>query len=875
MYVAPTSRLLLAEDNPDDAELQLRELRRAGLRVAHKVVDSGEAFTDALRSFAPDVILSDFSMPQFDGMEALQLARQMAPDTPFIFVSATLGEEYAIRALKNGATDYVVKNNLARLPAAVERALVEAEMLRERRRTATELEIARERLKEREAGLSRAQALAKLAHVITGEGGAFESWSETLPQLIGVQSQRMPASTRHWLDLLHPEDRDIFRAKSIEASKTGARTDIEYRLRRAGGEWIHLRQVMEPLAAGNVPASSPRWFSTLQDVTEQKLAEAKISRLNRVYAVLSGINGLIVRVRDREGLYREACEIAVTAGEFKLAWIGIVDRRAKALKTVAVAGDSQGYVGLMPLKLDDDPPKGLAGHAVKERKPMIANDIENDARLLLRAEAVKRGFRSLVILPLIVSDEPVGVLALYADSVGFFDEAEMKLLVELAGDISFALKHIEKSEQLDYLAYYDALTGLANRTLFRERLAQYLNRGADGQGRLAVVIADLERFRTVNDSLGRQAGDALLTEVAERLRKSLGDPNRLARLGADHFAVVFPAVKSELDAGRMLIELSRACLKAPFHIAGTDLLMSSRAGIALFPEHGANADTLLGNAEAALQRAKDAGEPYLFFEQKMTQRVEETLGLETALRHALERNEFVLHYQPRIELKTRRIEGVEALIRWQSPQGLVPPAKFIGLLEETGLIAPVGTWALEHAVEQHQSWLREGLRAPRIAVNVSVVQLRQKDFVGGVQRAIERGARPPGVDLEITESMIMGDVEENIEKLRAVRELGVSVAIDDFGTGYSSLAYLAKLPVASLKIDRSFIITMLKDSNTMTLVSTVISLAHSLGLKVVAEGVDAEEQAEVLLRLGCDEMQGYLFSKPLPADLLLPMLHRA
>jgi PAS domain S-box-containing protein len=334
--VAPTSRLLVAEDNPHDAELELRELRRAGLRLAHKVVDSPEAFTSALRSFAPDIILSDFSMPQFDGMEALRLAREMAPDTPFIFVSATLGEEYAIRALKNGATDYVVKTNLARLPAAVERALAEAAVLRERRRTATELEIARERLKEREAGLSRAQAMAKLAHVITGEGGTFESWSETLPQLIGVQPHRMAASTRDWLDLLHPDDRHTFRAKSIEASETGARTDIEYRLRRADGQWIHLLQVMEPLAAeGKAPAGSLRWFSSLQDVTEQKRAEARISRLNRVHAVLSGINGLIVRVRDREELYREACEIAVYAGKFKLAWIGIVDRKAAAVKPVA------------------------------------------------------------------------------------------------------------------------------------------------------------------------------------------------------------------------------------------------------------------------------------------------------------------------------------------------------------------------------------------------------------------------------------------------------------------------------------------------------------------------------------------------------------
>src|SRR6266403_1704845 len=225
----PLLRLLLTEDNAADADLELRELKRAGLRIAHRVADTEQGFVSALREFCPDVILSDFSMPGFDGMAALALARDLAPDTPFIFVSGTLGEEYAIRALKNGATDYVVKSNLVRLSAAVERALAEAKLLRERRQTETELEIARERLQEREAGLRRAQIMAKLAHVITGLDGTFESWSDTLPGLIGMQPASMPRSTREWLDIMHPEDREALRAKSIEAGATGKRVEVEYR----------------------------------------------------------------------------------------------------------------------------------------------------------------------------------------------------------------------------------------------------------------------------------------------------------------------------------------------------------------------------------------------------------------------------------------------------------------------------------------------------------------------------------------------------------------------------------------------------------------------------------------------------------------------
>jgi EAL domain-containing protein (putative c-di-GMP-specific phosphodiesterase class I) len=284
---------------------------------------------------------------------------------------------------------------------------------------------------------------------------------------------------------------------------------------------------------------------------------------------------------------------------------------------------------------------------------------------------------------------------------------------------------------------------------------------------------------------------------------------------------------------------------------------------------------LFQNAEAALKKAKATGERYLFHTQQMTERIGEELALENKLRKALEKEEFVLHYQPKVDTSTRRIESVEALIRWQSPElGLVPPMEFIPLLEETGLILEVGAWALRRAVVDHRTWTERGLLAPRISVNVSAVQLRQRDFVATVEEAIRAGAIPPGIDLEITESLVMEDIDANVQKLEALRLLGLSIAVDDFGTGYSSLGYLAKLPVQTLKIDRSFIITMLKDSHTMTLVSTIISLAHSLNLKVVAEGVDAEEQAKVLKRLGCDQMQGYLFSKPIPGDQLEKLLAR-
>ena len=851
------------------------------------------------------------------------------------------------------------------------------------------------KLREREAGLRRAQVMAELAHVVTGPDGFFESWSETLPQLIGVDSAGMPKSTREWLELIHPDDRALFRNTSIDADRHGTRMSVEYRIRHEDGAWIHVSQVMEPIDAPADTTAKMRWFNTLQDVTGQKQgaaalqaseerhramfehaavgiihsaldgavqmvnpkfcdmvgytraeviqltaldlicpedvekslsgqsqllsgtrapyelelrllrkdrseiwvhvttslmraadgrpsylisvvndisgrkqADDRIRRLNRIYAVLSGINAAIVRIRDRTELFQEACRIAVEAGRLTLSYIYVVDPAEQRLTPVASAGADAGFLEGMRnrLSLRDDAPDGHgpAARAVREKRVVVVNDVENDPQIRYKKEHAKRGIRSVAILPLFVSGEPVGVLGLHSSEVGFFDEEEMKLLHELAGDIAFALDHLEKAQKLDYLAFYDSLTGLANRTLFLDRLKQAIHAAAQSQGKFALVLADIERLRTVNESLGRHAGDALLSQVAERLARVAGRAE-VGRISADQFAVVLPTVKGRSEAGRIVQTLMHACFNEPFALIETKLKVSAKAGIALHPNDGGDAETLLKHAEAALRKGKEAGERFAFYTPDLTERTVATLTLENKLRQALDNEEFVLHYQPKVDLEMRRIVGVEALIRWQSPElGLVPPMKFIPLMEETGMILEAGAWALRRAAIDHRSWVEQRLQAPRVAVNVSAIQLRQRDFVGAVEQAIIEGVAPTGIDLEITESLIMEDVQGSIEKLKAVRGLGVRIAIDDFGTGYSSLGYLAKLPVQTLKIDRSFIITMLNDPDTMTLVQTMISLAHSLRLTVVAEGVDAEEQAKTLRLLRCDEMQGYLFSKPIP-----------
>jgi diguanylate cyclase (GGDEF)-like protein len=897
----------MVEDMETDAVLAARELKRGGLGIDSRRVEREEDFRRELSEFRPHIILSDFSMPHFDGMAALAIAREIDPDVPFIFVSGTLGEDYAIRALKNGATDYVLKNNLVRLVPAVERALSEAAARAERRRDEQLLALEHKVVLHIAGAESASDGLkAVMRAMCETEGWDLGRYLRVDERAGILRLEEFWCTPDRALEDFIENSRDLSFAPGegltglawkSKASLWSTDTTTDPRVRQSdlsrkfamGGAFVFpvtsgggvigvmtfsSRRTREPderlLRAVGIIGSQLGQFLVRQE------QQRHITRLNRIYAVLSGINSAIVRVANREELFREACRIAVQAGGFKLAWVGEVDRQANRVRPVAWEGVGKDYIALMPLALREGPGEvfGLAGLAIQDRRAVVVNDMTTDPRVSLGKEAVAHGFRGLAMLPLCVTDEPVGVLALYADTVGFFDEQdEMRLLLDLAGDIVFALDHIQKAQALDYLAFYDPSTGVANRRLFLERVDQRIRIAAKRQDRLALAILDIERFKTINDTLGRHAGDALLKEFAARFAHHRDDPDRVGRIGGDQFALVIPDLRAADEAARRLDQTLKECLGSPFLAGGSELWVAAKVGIAMYPEDGADAESLSQNAEAALKKAKSAGERYLFYASHMSEKVAQRLALENKLRLAMEREEFVLHYQPKVDIESRRIASVEALIRWQSPElGLVPPMQFIPLMEETGMILEAGAWALRQAVKDHNRWIDQGIAAPRIAVNVSAIQLRRHDFVAGVAEAIRPGPVAPGIDLEITESLVMEDIEANMKKLEAVRLLGLSIAVDDFGVGYSSLGYLAKLPVDSLKIDRSFIVAMLKDPAVMTLVSMIVSLARSLHLKVVAEGVEKEEQAKALQHLGCDQFQGYLFSKPLPFTQMVALL---
>lgn len=1213
-------RILMVEDVPTDAELEIRELKRAGLRVAHLLVDTEPAFRAALREFRPALIISDFSMPHFDGMFALALSRELAPEVPFIFVSGTIGEEYAIRALKNGAIDYVLKNNLVRLPAAVERAIQEANARAEQRKA----EAALQEVTERHRSTYENSPIG-IMHTDV-EGGRILHANPKLLELLGYTADELRGKSTD--DIVHPDHRGMDRGKYRERMLKGElntfssermyvrkdgsviwvnrtislvrdaagkplyyirmlediteRREQETKIRRLsrihavlsginsaivrirdtqqlfdeacriavehgnfGIAWIgrydadqeevvpvasagvegeyHLMHAGLKIASGSPTATGmiarairerravysndirlePEvggqrrqeairrgycavcalpllvedkvvgmlslfakevnffddeelkllnelagdisfalehiagqekieklsriravsseinaaivrihdreellretchivsqqgrfelvWIGTIDEdrkevrpvawtgfseevaravnwtsITSSKgtLSEAvqtrkpsvrndiaelqggklrqqavergcfsticmpvetegkvtalvvlfapgrgffdqdelalldgvasnvsfalesitrqeKIERLSRIRNVLGEMNAAIVRIRDKQQLFEEACRIAVEHGGFAMSWIGVVDEVAQEIRPVARAGRHEGYLERLKLSLDPKVTRHLsmAVEALARGAPVICNDIANDGRMRVwREAALQLGYRSTVMLPLALEKKPVGVFALYSPETGFFDDDEVKLLVELAGDLAFALQTMEKQEKLDYLSYYDPLTGLPNRTLFHDRVNQVLQAQRESDGKAALIFLDLQRFGIINDTYGRQTGDVVLKQVAERLASALGGRDYLARVGADTFAAVLRDVKQEADVAHALEQGMFSGVTRPFEIPGGELRIAAQAGIALYPGDGKDAESLFRNADAALNKAKNSGDLYLFYAPQMNARVAEQLRLENDLRNAIAQEQYVLHYQPRFDLASGQVIGMEALIRWKHPgRGMVSPGEFIPLLEETGMILEVGSWALRRAAQEHAAWSAKGRLPPRIAVNVSPAQLRRRDFVDYVVEAlapVERAAER--IDLEITESMLMEDIQGGIDKLKAVQKLGLHIALDDFGTGYSSLSYLARLPINSLKIDRSFIMQMSKSPEQMAIVSTVISLARALNLKVVAEGVETEEQANLLRLLRCDEVQGFLFGRPVPPEELEAKLRQA
>lgn len=431
----------------------------------------------------------------------------------------------------------------------------------------------------------------------------------------------------------------------------------------------------------------------------------------------------------------------------------------------------------------------------------------------------------------------------------------------------------QRTAEVDWLAYYDTVTQLPNRALFEDRLTQAVAIAKASDQSLGVLFISLDQFKKVNDSLGHGPGDMLLREFAERLKSCINKSDTVARFGSDEFALLRTQIDGTKDVIETIASLSQV-LKFSFDLPGHEVYATASVGVSLFPLDGENCQTLLKNAGAALYKAKKSGGAnYQFFTADMHELATRRLALETNLRRAIQNQEFLLHYQPRVSVDSLIITGVEALVRWQHPQlGLVSPSEFIPLAEDTGLITPIGEWVLRTACLQGQRWRDEGFAPIQIAVNISARQFRDQDLTQTIIRILEETGLPPKyLELELTESSIMQNAEFAAGMLSRLKSMGINISIDDFGTGFSSLASLKRLPIDALKIDQSFVRDVNVDPDDAALVNAIITLAHNLRLKVIAEGVEAEDQFQFLRLLRCDEIQGYFFSKPVPAEMLVSL----
>jgi len=590
--------------------------------------------------------------------------------------------------------------------------------------------------------------------------------------------------------------------------------------------------------------------------------ERRVARLERAYTLLRAINAAVVRTRNRTELFDDACRVAVAHGGFRMAWIGLPGTSpADAVFAVSHAGDERGFLSRVRIVPDSATPggQGVTATAVTQNRTAVDNDLAaNTALGTIRDECAARGYRAAIALPLRVEGKAVAAFVLYAGDAGHFDAAEVKLLEELAADISLGMAFIGQAHEAQYLAAHDPLTGLPNRGRFLERISRC---AADHAGTLAVILLDIERFRSINDSYGVAAGDEVLRAVAERLRFASSGTEPPARIGGDAFGLVQDGFAHAADVASAVDRILAHTFGVPFAVEGRQLRLSAKAGIALHPADGADAAMLFRNAEAACERARASPEAALFYAPDMNAGLSNLVATENRLRHGVADEQFVVHYQPKIDARTGALAGAEALLRWNDPEnGLTAPHQFVTLLEETGLIVDAGRFVVTRVLHDLARWRAKGLLTPRVAVNISALQLRRDGFLDEMRTVIgDAGGEAAGLDVEITESALMADLADAIEKLNGLRALGIGIAIDDFGTGYSSLTYLARLPASTLKIDKSFVTTLTTGADARAIVATIITLAHELDFSVVAEGVETEEQAGLLRRMGCDQLQGFLF----------------
>ncbi len=813
-------RVLHLEDNTADADLIRGRLLKEHPGCEVVWVSSRDEFHGALGGPRFDLILCDYNLQGYDGLAALKDAQERQPAAPVIMVTGTLDEDQAVECVKAGATDYVLKNRLQRLGAAVTRALREAAEQRERLQAQDALRQSERRL---QLALEASEVSVWEFDIETGHVAV----SREFGPFLGYPASEVPLRIESWEAITHPDDVKRLRtALARHYRGETPRLEVEYRIRAKDGEWRWLQTVGRALRR-DARGRARLMCGTHQDVTE----------------------------RRRSGEMLRLQELAIDAATNAIL---IVDARARDYPVVHVNRAFEKITGYRP------------DEVIGRNCRLLHRDDRDQPGLQRLREAIAAGEEASVLLRNYRKDGSLFWNNLRISPLRS-DEGAVTHFVGIQSDVT-ELKQYQA--ELEYRANYDVLTGLANKNLLHDRLDHAIAVAGRANGKFALLYLDLDRFKLINDSLGHTSGDVLLTTIAARLRTFVRDSDTVARLGGDEFAIVL----NEVEHASSIATISQKILMQidqPVGIEGREVFTSASIGVCVFPDDGDNRDSLIKNADTAMYRAKQAGRNQVcFYTADLNAHALEHLQLEADLRRALVMHEFELHYQPRVELSSGRITSVEALVRWRRPaEGLVPPARFIPLAEETGLIVPLGEWVLRTACEQMKTWRDGGCVDMRVAVNLSPRQFRQPDIAGAIAAILkDTGLDSRHLELEITESIAMHDPQVTQRVLEQLSAIGISHAIDDFGTGYSSLAYLKRFPIDTLKIDQSFVEGVPADADDANIVRAIIALARSLELVVIAEGVETEAQRAFLHAQGCHEIQGFLVCRPQPAHALAELL---
>lgn len=800
-------RILIVDDDPTEARVLQRLLEKLDSREIQSAVCSRPVDAhEIIKDVNAEIVIVNDLLDGVTGLDLIQRLRQSGLSCGFILLSRAADARAAFEAMRAGALDYLVKADLS--VAVLERTLRYAEDKSKTERALKESE-------QRQNLMLRTIPMA-LYTAALNEGGLSISWvSPEIERVTGFSQNLLTDGTweKHWLLRIHPDDRPGYFAAIDNLKETG-RLSTEYRWRGPGQDYQLFLDQAELVTRPD--DKSREILGNWLDITERGKAQAKIKLAAKVFENTS--DGIVV---TNHGRYVTDVNRAFTA----------------------ITGYHKGaIIGQKPTFLHSDKHSSKFYRQIY-RKIRILGCWEGE--VWVRHQEGKP-------LPLWVSVNTVknrtGKISQFI--VTFSDISELK----------------QSKAKLQRLAYYDSLTNLPNRLMFQEHLMREVVKAKRESEMVGLLYLDLDRFKFVNDTLGHSHGDDLLTQVALRLKESLRANDLVARLGGDEFVVVISKLKKHSHIARVAQNIIDN-FSSPFSIAGKEIYIGTSIGISLYPDNGSDLETLLKTADTAMYNAKEGGKGcYRFASADMNEAVEKQLFLDSSLRTALKRREFKLLYQPQVETRTGKVIGAEALIRWEHPeQGLISPMDFIPLAEETGVIIPIGQWVLNEACRQSKSWQDAGLRMIPIAVNLSSRQFRDNDLNETIIDTLARAGVPgESLHLELTESAIMSNPQLAVDTLNKLRDAGIGISIDDFGTGYSSLSHLKCFPVCHLKIDRSFITEITTDRH---IASAIIALAKNMSMKVIAEGVETEEQLNILRQLDCDTIQGYIYGKPESAEV--------